>query len=74
MEHMMIDITIIRAHACAGGYRKKVKIKKLWGGVQEALYQRSIRLVDDLENPLKFLLTPGQRQDITHAQALISTL
>ena len=29
MEHMMIDITIIRAHACAGGYRKKVKIKKL---------------------------------------------
>ena len=54
LQAIMIDGTIVRAHACAAGYAKD-----------------SHALVDALGNPLRFILTPGQRNEITQAEALM---
>ena len=76
MEHLILDSTIVRAHPCAAGASKKN------GGQAEQALGRSkggfstkIHVsVDALGNPLRFILTAGQRNDITQAQALIVDL
>jgi transposase len=73
MEHLLIDSTVIRAHPCAAGARKT-------SGGQEAQalgrsrggFSTKIHInVDALGNPLRFILTAGQRHDITQAEGLI---
>ncbi|OJH31626.1 hypothetical protein Wxf_02688 [Wolbachia endosymbiont of Armadillidium vulgare] len=56
LEISIIDGTIIRSHSCSAGYRKDSQ-------AQEALGRRTEihALVDALGNPLKFILTLGQR-------------
>ena len=72
LELLIPDSTVIRAHPCSAGALKK------HGGQDEQALGRSrggfstkIHIaVDALGNPLKFILTPGQRHDITQAEAL----
>jgi transposase len=69
LEYVMIDATIVRAHACAAGYGKQ-EIEGLGrskGGFTSKIHAK----VDALGNPLKFIITPGQRHDITQAVALV---
>ena len=73
MEWLIIDSTIIRAHPCAGG-----ALKTSGGQASQALgrsrggFSTKIHIaVDGLGNPLHFMLTAGQRHDITCAETLI---
>ena len=74
MEWLIIDTTIIRAHPCAGG-----ALKTSGGQASQALgrsrggFSTKIHIaVDGLGNRLHFMLTAGQRHDITCAEALTS--
>ena len=58
----MIDSTIVRTHACAAGdMQDKQALGRSAGGFTTKIHA----LVDALGNPLKFILTPGQRSDHT---------
>jgi transposase len=74
MEAIILDSTIIRAHPCAAG-----ALKKDGGQAEQALgrsrggFSTKIHIgVDALGNPLRFILTAGQRHDITQAEALLA--
>ena len=73
MEWLIIDTTIIRAHPCAGG-----ALKTSGGQACQALgrsrggFSTKVHIaVDGLGNPLRFMLTAGQRHDIVCAEGLI---
>jgi transposase len=70
-EYSIIDTTIIRAHACSAGYKKDSRNEEALGRSKGGFTTKVHALVDALGNPLKFILTPGQRHDITQAEALI---
>jgi transposase len=74
MEWTMIDSTIVRAHACAAGYGKDSQKAKSLGRSKGGFTTKIHALVDALGNPLKFLLTPGQRNDITQAELLYADI
>ncbi len=74
MELTMIDSTIVRAHACAAGYGKNSQTKEALGRSKGGFTTKIHALVEGLGLPLKFILTPGQRNDITQAKALCSEL
>ena len=73
MEELILDSTVIRAHPCAAGAPKKR------GGQEDQALGRSrggfstkIHVgVDGLGNPLRLILTGGERHDITQAEDLI---
>ena len=69
MESVMIDATIVRAHACAAGYgdQEQQGLGRSKGGFTSKIHAK----VDALGNPLKFINTPGQTGDMTQAKALI---
>jgi len=69
LEYLSIDATIIRAHACAAGYgnQEEQGLGRSKGGFSTKIHAK----VDALGNPLKFLVTPGQRSDFTKASELI---
>lgn len=71
LEYIMIDTTIVRAHACAAGYGKQEEegLGRSRGGFTSKIHAK----VDALGNPLQFILTPGQAGDITQAQFLLKT-
>ena len=72
MEWLIIDSTIIRAHPCAGG-----ALKTSGGQASQALgrsrggFSTKIHIAVDGLGNLHFMLTAGQRHDITCAEALI---
>lgn len=73
MEHLILDSTIVRAPPCAAG-----ALERDGGQAEQALgrsrggFSTKIHIgVDALGNPLRFILTAGQRHDITQAEALI---
>ncbi|WP_281792288.1 IS5 family transposase [Desulforhabdus amnigena] len=73
MENFMFDSTIVRAHPCAAG-----ALKRSGGQETQALgrsrggFSTKIHVaVDGLGNPLRFILTPGQKSDIEQGPALI---
>lgn len=74
LESHMIDATIIRAHACSAGYGKDSgKIQALGrsrGGFTTKIHART----DALGYPLQFILTPGQRHEITQAENLTENI
>lgn len=70
MELVMIDSTIVRSHACAAGYGKDTQAQEALGRSKGGFTTKIHALVDALGNPLKFILTAGQRNDITQAKAL----
>lgn len=69
LEYLMIDATIVRAHACAAGYGDQTKegLGRSKGGFTTKIHAK----VDALGNPLKFIVTPGQSSDFTKALELI---
>ena len=71
MASIMLDATIVRAHACATGYGKDTQEKEALGHRKGGFTTKIHACVDALGNPIQFMLTPGQRHDITHAQGLI---
>lgn len=73
-EAAMIDATVIRAHACSAGYRKDSGDQEALGRSKGGFTTKIHALVDALGNPLKFILTPGQRQDITQAESLLQNI
>ena len=69
MEWVMIDSTIVRAHACSAGlFQEREALGRSKGGFSTKIHA----LTDALGNPLKFILTPGQQSDIKQANQLIS--
>jgi transposase len=74
MEATMIDATIVRAHACSAGYKKDSQDQEALGRSKGGFTTKVHALVDALGNPLKFILTPGQRHDITQADSLVQEL
>ncbi len=73
MEWLIIDTTITRAHPCAGGALKTSggQASQALGRSRGGLSTKIHIAVDGLGNPLHFMLTAGQRHDITCAEALI---
>jgi transposase len=69
LEYIMIDATIVRAHACSAGYGDQAAegLGRSKGGFTSKIHAK----VDSLGNPLKFIITPGQRHDITQAKELV---
>lgn len=73
MEWLLIDSTVVRAHPCAAGAPKKN------GGQEKQALGKSVggfstkvhATVDALGNPLRLLLTAGQRGDATQAIPLL---
>ena len=70
MESVMIDATIIRAHACSSGYIKDSSEQLALGRSKGGFTTKIHAIVDALGNPLKFVLTAGQRNDITQGENL----
>ncbi len=71
LEYVMLDSTIVRANACAAGYKKDSQIKECLGRSRGGFTTKIHTLTDALGNPLKFILTGGQRNDITQAIPLL---
>ena len=69
LEYVMIDATIVRAHACSAGYGEQISegLGRSKGGFTSKIHA----LVDALGNPLRFIVTAGQRSDITQANMLL---
>ena len=73
MEWLLLDSIVVRAHPCAAGEPKEN------GGQEEQALGKSVGefspkiyvTVDALGNPLRLLLTGGQRADPTQAIALL---
>lgn len=74
MEWVMIDSTIVRAHACAAGYGKNSQSKEALGRSKGGFSTKIHILTDALGNPLKFALTAGQRNDIIQAKPLCKSV
>ena len=72
-EHLIIDATIVRAHQHAAGAKGGAKIRR--SGVRAAARRTKISVsVDGLGNPVRFILTAGNVNDIVQAEALIRGL
>jgi transposase len=70
-QTVMIDATIIRAHACAAGYNKGGNEAQALGRSKGGFTTKIHVLVDGLGNPVKFTLTAGNRKDVTQAAELL---
>lgn len=72
-EGLLLDSTVIRAHACAAGApaaqggQTAQALGRSRGGFSTKIHI----VVDALGLPLDFILTPGQRHDVTQAPALL---
>ena len=69
LEYVMVDATIVRAHACAAGYGKQNTegLGRSMGGFTTKIHAK----VDALGNPLLFIITPGQMHEATQAKSLL---
>lgn len=74
MEWTVIDSTIVRAHACAAGYGKDSQHREALGRSKGGFSTKIHITTDALGNPLKFILTAGQRNDITQAKQLCESV
>src|ERR1700679_1803035 len=72
LEYVMIDATVVRAHASAAGYGEQEEegFGRSAGGFTSKIHV----LVDALGNPLKVVVTPGQCSDITQADDLLEDI
>jgi transposase len=74
MESIMIDGTIVRAHACAAGAPQRLSLEpndQALGRSKGGFTTKIHVMVDALGNPLDFVLTGGQAADVTQAYTLI---
>lgn len=70
-QAVMLDATIVRAHACASGYSKEGNESQALGRSKGGFTTKIHALVDGLGNPIKFIVTGGHRNDITQAAELL---
>jgi|SRR5580704_8474489 transposase len=70
-QSVMIDATIVRAHACASGYSREGNETQALGRSKGGFTTKIHALVDGLGNPIKFIVTGGHRNDITQAEELL---
>jgi transposase len=74
LEFLLLDSTIIRAHPCAAGAPttpEEPKQDQALGRSRGGFSTKIHLIVDGLGNPLDFILTAGQVNDITQAPALL---
>ena len=74
LESVMIDSTVVRAHACAAGYEKGQEEAQALGRSRGGFSTKVHTVTDALELPLRFLFSPGQKSDIEYAPELIKDL
>jgi len=74
LEWVSIDSTIVRAHPCAAGYRKESQDREGLGRSRGGFSTKIHAAVDGCGLPIKFVITAGQRNDITQADALVESL
>ena len=70
-EWFMIDATIVRAYPCAAGYEHAQHEREALGRSKGGFTTKIHAVVDALGQAVRFTLTPGHRNDITPAPALI---
>jgi len=72
LEHVMIDTTIVRTHACSAGLgnQNKQGLGRSRGGFSSKIHAK----VDALGNPLKFIITPGQESDFCQANHMLGNV
>lgn len=71
LKEVMVDGTIVRAHACSSGYGKNSQEIQALGRSKGGFTTKIHALVNGLGLPLKFILTGGQRNEITQALGLL---
>jgi transposase len=59
---------------CCRSRKEHPRAKRLWGASKGGFTSKIHALVDALGNPIKFILTAGQRNDITQATNLTADL
>lgn len=74
LESVMIDATIVRAHACAAGYEKDSQKEQALGRCVGGFTSKINAMVDALGNPLKFILSPGQSHESQVALCLVEDI
>lgn len=74
LERIMLDSTVVRAHASAAGYQRGCGEQEGLGRSRGGFSTKVHALVDALGNPLKFFLTAGQRHDILKAKDLVGDI
>src|SRR5690606_34703410 len=69
LEYVVIDSTIVRAHACSAGYgdQNDQGLGRSKGGFTSKIHAKN----DALGNVIKFIITPGQKNDSTQAHSLL---
>lgn len=72
LEYIMVDATIVRAHSCAAGYghQEAQGLGRSKGRFTSKIHAK----VDALGNPLKIIITAGQRNDVTQISALLQNV
>ncbi len=70
LQHLLIDSTVVRAHACAGGAALSEAGQEALGRSRGGFSTKIHALTDALGNPLAFVLTGGHAADIGQAQPL----
>lgn len=70
-EHVSIDSTVVRAHACSAGAQNSSAEEEALGRSKGGFSCKIHALTDALGLPVKFILTGGQAADITQAIPLI---
>ena len=71
MEEVMVDSTCCKAHQASSGARKTSGPQAI-GITRGGLNTKIHALCDALGNPLRFLLTPGQRHDAKAVTELLN--
>ncbi|MGJ0515825.1 MAG: IS5 family transposase [Methylomicrobium sp.] len=72
LQHVLIDSTITRAHACAAGAAGSSSAAEALGRSRGGFTTKIHAITDGLGNPLDFILTPGQASDIGQAENLLA--
>ncbi len=72
LQQVMLDSTIVRAHACAAGAAESTAEQEALGRSRGGFTTKVHALTDALGYPLRFILTPGQKADIGEAERLMA--
>lgn len=68
---ILVNGTVVRSHACASGYKKDSAEEEGLGRSKGGFTTKIHAMVDALGNPVRFILTSGNRHDVTQAEGLI---
>jgi transposase len=71
LQQVLIDSTVVRAHACAAGAVGSNQEDEALGRSKGGFTTKIHAVTDALGNPLSFILTGGQASDIGQADALL---